>query len=106
MINSDESIKNLKGPSRPIFKIKERLYMIASLERVDFVMSFSEKRISTYLEELSPHYWIKSSDYNIETIHPGERAIAEKNNTEIIFLPTIFNYSTTEILESLRKEQN
>lgn len=99
-INSDKSIKQLKGDKRPINKELDRAYLISELKCVCGVFIFDELNFSNCLGLLKPSYWTKGEDYNWNNIHQSERNVCIKNNINIKFLPYIVNglYSTTSII--------
>jgi rfaE bifunctional protein nucleotidyltransferase chain/domain len=67
-LNSDASVRGLKGPGRPILDQSERLEIIAAFEFVDFVTLFEEDKVDRVLLELKPHIHVKGSDYTEETV--------------------------------------
>ena len=62
-VNSDQSVRTLKGPSRPIVPLNERMEVLAALECVDFVVSFDDLTPERLLSELKPDIHCKGSDY-------------------------------------------
>ncbi|MFA5992835.1 MAG: D-glycero-beta-D-manno-heptose 1-phosphate adenylyltransferase [Candidatus Pacearchaeota archaeon] len=103
-INSDSSIREIKGPSRPIVSESERAELIAALECVDKVIIFSEAHPTKYLEELKPEVYAKGGDYNLDTINQDERKIVESYNGKIAILPAETNSSTTNIISKIKSE--
>ncbi len=98
-INSDRSVKALKGPTRPIFPEKVRALQLAALESVDFVFIFDEDTPVTFLEQLKPAIHVKGGDYDPSQL--PEREVVEKNGGKVICLPFIDGYSTTSLIQSL-----
>ena len=102
-INSDESVKHLKGPSRPIINESDRALMLASLTFVDAVTIFQEDRPVFFFEALQPDYYVKGGDYTFDTLDPGERAVLEKTVREFKFVPTVPEHSTTDIVKRIKE---
>lgn len=102
-LNSDASIRELKGPSRPLVPENERAEIIAALECVDFVVIFNEKRINKVFEAVKPQIYVKGGDYTIDTLDTDERKMIEKSGAEINIIKKIGNYSTTKFIEKITK---
>ena len=100
-INSDESVKSLKGDDRPINNQELRSKNLLSLECVDEVVVFSEKTPLKLIEFLLPDVLTKGGDYNYENIVGSN--IVEKNGGKVILLPYLKGYSTTTIINNRRK---
>ena len=100
-INSDESVKSLKGDDRPINSQKLRSKNLMNLECVDEVVVFSEKTPLKLIEFLLPDVLTKGGDYNYENIVGSN--IVEKNGGKVILLPYLKGYSTTTIINNRRK---
>ncbi|MBN1197560.1 MAG: adenylyltransferase/cytidyltransferase family protein [Candidatus Aminicenantes bacterium] len=67
-VNSDTSLRSLKGPERPILPLQERMAILCSLESVDFVYAFDGPTVADILLALKPHFHCKGSDYSIDTV--------------------------------------
>ncbi len=63
-VNSDASVRMLKGPDRPVFSVQVRMAMVAALDGVDLVFPFSERDLTRVLRVLRPHVHCKGSDYS------------------------------------------
>ena len=100
-INSDESVKSLKGDDRPINNQELRSKNLLNLECVDEVVVFSEKTPLKLIEFLLPDVLTKGGDYNYENIVGSN--IVEKNGGKVILLPYLKGYSTTTIINNRRK---
>ena len=100
-INSDESVKSLKGDDRPINNQELRSKNLLNLECVDEVVVFSEKTPLKLIEFLLPDVLTKGGDYNHENIVGSN--IVEKNGGKVILLPYLKGYSTTTIINNRRK---
>ena len=102
LINSDASVRSLKGPSRPVNTESDRAYLLASLRFVDAVLVFDAVRCDRELDALAPDAYAKGGDYTIETLDPTERAALLRHGTQIHFIPFVPGHSTTLTLEKLR----
>lgn len=103
-INSDSSIKQLKGNNRPIQDQHTRCTLISELKCVDYVVLFNDTNVEKLLKEISPNIWVKGGDYSLEAMHQGERQIAEKIGTKIIFIKNEHNTSTTDLINKIKNE--
>ncbi len=103
LINSDESVRALKGPDRPVESEAERAYCLAALSCVDRVVVFHNPRLILEIEKLQPDAYTKAGDYTLETLHQGERAAFEAAGTKIHFLPFLDGFSTTNMIEKIHK---
>lgn len=102
-LNSDRSVRVLKGEHRPINPFLARATVIAALACVTKVFQIDDVRVSGAIRLLAPTYWVKGGDYTLATLDGSEVDAARETGTEIILLPTIGDYSTTKILERLAK---
>ena len=102
LINSDASVRALKGESRPVVTEHDRAFMLASLRAVDRVVIFDSSRCDRELDALAPDVYVKAGDYTIETLDPGERKALMAAGTKIVFMPFIPGLSTTGIVEKIR----
>jgi len=100
-INSDSSVKEVKGPSRPIQSEYERAEILSSLKYVDYLLIFSEPNVEKYLRELQPEIFVKGGDYSLDTIDQTEKKIVESYNGQIVFIPLVEGKSTSKIIETL-----
>jgi len=103
--NSDASVAELKGPSRPIINQENRAYMLASLQCVDAVVTFEGQRCTKEFEALKPEIYVKGGDYTLETLNPEERQALQNGGAEFHFIPFIPGCSTTEVLAKLNEEE-
>ncbi|MDQ8195160.1 adenylyltransferase/cytidyltransferase family protein [Coraliomargarita sp. SDUM461004] len=103
LINSDESVRALKGPTRPIESEAERAYCLGALSCVDYVVVFNNPRLVTEIKQLQPDIYTKAGDYTLDTLHQGERAAFEAVGTQIQFLPFLEGFSTTKMIEKIHK---
>jgi len=102
-LNSDASIKKLKGDLRPIFSELDRAKVLCSIVYVDYVVIFSDKSPINMIELLKPDYYIKGGDYTIDTIDQDERKVVEGYGGEIVLLPMVAGVSSSIIVEKIKK---
>lgn len=100
-INSDNSVKRLKGPTRPINNQYDRAFALAALSFVDFVFIYNENKAINAIQYVQPKKYVKGQDYTLETIDKEERKILELLKCQIHFLPFINGYSTTKIIQKI-----
>jgi rfaE bifunctional protein nucleotidyltransferase chain/domain len=101
-LNGDQSVRELKGANRPMNNERDRAELLAALEDVDFVAIFPEVRATRFLQMVAPKIYVKGGDYTSDTLNAEERAVMEKNGTEIRFIPFEPGYSTSGIIERLK----
>ena len=99
-INSDASVRRLKGPTRPIRSTAERAYVIAGLEAVDAVVVFNEDTPRDLVAALLPDVIVKGGDYEPSTIVGAELVLARGGR--VVVIPLTVGQSTTSIIEKLR----
>jgi D-glycero-beta-D-manno-heptose 1-phosphate adenylyltransferase len=102
-LNGDRSVRELKGSGRPINKEEDRAEMLAALECVDFVTIFPEMRETQFILAAQPAIYAKGGDYTSETLNPEEQAALQEVGAEIRIIPFEKGYSTSLLLERLRK---
>ena len=102
-VNSDDSVRRLKGPGRPVLPESERAELVASLACVDFVVVFGEDTPSECIRLLRPAVHCKGADYAPPGGKPvPEAAVVESYGGRVFFLPLIEGISTTELIRRLR----
>ncbi len=101
-INSDKSVRALKGSHRPIIPQEQRAYTVACQEAVDYVFIYDNKTVSKYLKELKPDFWCKGGDYTKQKI--SNRELNAKGNTVIRFTPFLDNVSTSGIIHKIENK--
>lgn len=100
-INSDRTVRELKGPNRPVFNEAERAEILAALRVVDYVVVFDDVSPRSLIAELLPDVLVKGGDYNLDQIHGREEVEAAGGN--VISLPFVEGASTTTLIERMRK---
>ncbi len=98
-LNSDSSVKKLKGPKRPINNESDRAELLASLIYVDYVVIFSENSPSNLINNIKPDIYTKGADYTIETLPEAE--IVQKNGGKVEFINFIEGKSTTNTIKKI-----
>ena len=98
-INSDASVKRLKGEKRPILDQLSRSSLLAALEAVDYVTTFDEDTPLTLIRALQPHFLVKGGDWDPESIIGKE--IVEKNGGRVVAVRYQDGFSTTELIERI-----
>ena len=99
-INSDRSVRELKGPNRPILSEADRAELVASLRAVDYVVVFDEPTVAPLLELLKPDVHCKGTDYTVDTVPERETVRAYGGRIAIVGDPK--DHSTTDLLSRLR----
>jgi len=102
-VNSDASVRELKGPERPLNGEFDRAEVLAALRCVDHVTIFTGKRVTEVIRSLRPAVYAKGGDYTPETLDVGERVALEEAGVDIRILQLVPGRSTTGILERARK---
>ena len=98
-VNSDDSVRNYKGPSRPILSEQDRAAMLAALECVDAVVIFPEATPQTAIERLRPDVHVKGAEYTPPHGRPvPERALVEGYGGRVEYVPLVAGVSTTDII--------
>jgi len=98
-VNSDRSVKKIKGPKRPIIDQKNRLGLIASLECVDYVLVFNQDTPLRVIKTLQPDVLVKGADWNKDSIVGGEEVCAKGGRVSVI--PLVKGLSTTNLIKKI-----
>ena len=101
-VNTDSSIKELKGNNRPIIEENSRAQQLASLEFVDAVVLFNEQTPLELIKVIKPNIITKGGDYKSEQVVGKE--VTVKNEGEVIIIPLTQGYSTTSILDKIKND--
>jgi rfaE bifunctional protein nucleotidyltransferase chain/domain len=102
-VNGDDSVRALKGEGRPLNNERDRAEVVAALECVSYVVIFPELRVTSLLEKVRPAVYVKGGDYTPATLNPEEGAALEKIGAEIRILPFEPGYSTSALIERMKK---
>ncbi len=101
-LNSDESVKRLKGPTRPINRQESRALIMASLVMVDAVVIFEEDTPLELVQTILPDVMVKGGDYTPESVIGSKEIIA--NGGRVVINPLIEGISTTQIISLIQKQ--
>ena len=99
-LNSDRSVRRLKGPERPLNNQRDRAVVLAAMEMVDLVVIFDDDTACRLIETIRPHVYVKGADYNEQTL--PEAPTARALGCRLHFVPLLPGTSTTSLLERLR----
>ncbi|MEE3348675.1 MAG: D-glycero-beta-D-manno-heptose 1-phosphate adenylyltransferase [Candidatus Gastranaerophilaceae bacterium] len=103
LLNSDKSVRSIKGPTRPINNENDRAEILCALSCVDYVVMFDEDSPRNLLDEMKPDVYTKGADYTMETL--PEADIMRKNGTRVEFISFVEGKSTTRIINKVNSEQ-
>lgn len=103
LLNSDKSVKSIKGDDRPINNEMDRAEILVALNCVDFVVLFDEDSPTKLLDEIKPDVYTKGADYTMETL--PERDIMIKNGTKVEFIDFVQGKSTTNIINKINNKE-
>lgn len=103
-LNSDSSVKSIKGPDRPINNELDRAEILCALECVDYVVMFEESSPEKLLGEIKPDVHTKGADYTIETL-PEAKVIIE-NGGKVEFISFVEGKSTTNVIKKIGAQSN
>jgi rfaE bifunctional protein nucleotidyltransferase chain/domain len=100
-VNSDRTVRELKGTGRPLINEAERAEILAALKHVDYVTIFDEVSPRTLIATLLPDVLVKGGDYGLEDIHGREEV--EAAGGRVVSLPFVEGASTTAIIERMKR---
>ena len=101
-LNSDESVRALKGPDRPLNTECDRAEVMSALRAVDAVVVFNDERATSLIEAIRPHVYAKGGDYTVESLNREERTALEAAGTQISILPLVPGRSTTKTINKMQ----
>ncbi|NRQ30449.1 bifunctional heptose 7-phosphate kinase/heptose 1-phosphate adenyltransferase [Nonomuraea sp. NN258] len=99
-VNSDDSVRRLKGPTRPIVDVRDRVEVLRALSCVDAVLVFDEDTPAAAIELLRPDAWVKGGDYQGEVLPESE--VLGRLGAETVVLSTLPGRSTTNLIREIR----
>ncbi|MBQ8482660.1 D-glycero-beta-D-manno-heptose 1-phosphate adenylyltransferase [bacterium] len=102
LLNSDKSVRSIKGPSRPINNENDRAEILCALSCVDYVVLFDEDSPRDLLDEIKPDVYTKGADYTMETL--PEADIMKKNGIRVEFIEFVDGKSTTKLINRINCE--
>ena len=98
-LNSDDSVKRLKGENRPINNENDRAPVLAALSFIDYIILFEEETPKNLIEQVRPDILVKGGDYKIEDIVGAD--FVQKNGGKVLTIPFVDGYSSTKIINVL-----
>lgn len=96
-LNSDDSVKKIKGDRRPILKQEERAFILSNLKPVDYVVFFDDDTPENLISEIIPDILVKGADWTVEKIVGKE--IVEKNGGKVMNIEFVNDQSTSKIID-------
>ena len=100
-LNTDESVRRLKGPERPINSELDRAKVVGALKSVDYVVLFGEQTAETVIAEVKPDVYVKGGDYTLDTL--PEAKIVQSYGGKVAFIDMVEGRSTTNIINKIKK---
>jgi D-beta-D-heptose 7-phosphate kinase/D-beta-D-heptose 1-phosphate adenosyltransferase len=102
LINSDDSVRALKGDGRPIVSAADRARVLSALACVDGVAVFDEPTPEVVLQRLRPNVWVKGGDYAVDDL--PEADVVRHNGGEVVIVPIVAGYSSSNLIAAARSE--
>jgi len=102
-VNGDASVRQLKGPNRPVTPEEDRAGVLAALASVDGVCVFAEATATRFLAAAQPDVYVKGGDYTLDTLNQDERRAVEAAGGKIEIIPFVPGKSTTALLEKISR---
>jgi rfaE bifunctional protein nucleotidyltransferase chain/domain len=100
-LNSDRSVRALKGDLRPIFGEQIRAYVLSSLEAIDGIFIFQGERLDREILAFKPDVYAKSGDYAMDRLDPLELSAIQKIGATIRFVPFVDGFSSTSLIKKI-----
>ncbi|MGI5922916.1 MAG: nitroreductase family protein [Lentisphaeria bacterium] len=101
-VNSDASVRQLKGPERPLINENDRAMLLASLQAVDAVVIFNGPKPLDVFSAIHPDVYVKGGDYTEDSLDREEYALLKSVGARFVFIPFVAGFSTTSIFRRLR----
>lgn len=102
-LNTDSSVRRIKGPSRPINNELDRAEVVGSLKAVDYVVLFDEPTAEDLIRQVHPDVYVKGGDYTIETLPEGQIVLGYGGSVELVNL--VEGRSTTNVIAKIKGEK-
>ena len=99
-LNTDESVRRLKGPERPINSELDRAKVVGALKAVDYVVLFGEQTAEAVIAEVKPDVYVKGGDYTLDTL--PEAKIVQSYGGKVAFIDMVEGRSTTNIINKIK----
>ncbi|MDQ3817443.1 MAG: D-glycero-beta-D-manno-heptose 1-phosphate adenylyltransferase [Acidobacteriota bacterium] len=103
-VNSDRSVRELKGAGRPVMNEEERAELLAALGAVDYVTIFDDTSPRSLIAEILPDVLVKGGDYKLDEIHGREEV--ERAGGRVLALPFIEGASTSGVIERIKARKS
>ena len=101
-VNSDSSVRKLKGPKRPVLPVTERAEILSGLGCVDYITIFGERDPLKLITSLHPNVLVKGGDWTKEEIVGSE--VVERSGGEVVIIPFVKGASTSNLIETILKK--
>ena len=102
-LNTDSSVRRIKGPSRPINNELDRAEVVVALKAVDYVVLFDEPTAEDLIRQVHPDVYVKGGDYTIETLPEGQIVLGYGGRVELVNL--VEGRSTTNVIAKIKGEK-
>lgn len=103
-LNDDDSIRRLKGPSRPVNNLEHRACILAAMKSVDMVVAFSEDTPIKLITSLMPDVLVKGGDYSVEEIVGAEEV--RGNGGKVVVIPFLDGHSSTGLIDRIHRSKS
>jgi len=103
-LNTDASVRENKGPTRPINSELDRAEVVGALKSVDVVVLFGEKTAEAIIAKVRPDVYVKGGDYTLDTL--PEAKIVQSYGGRVEFAPIVEGKSTTNVIEKIQQESS
>ncbi len=100
-VNTDASVRRLKGPGRPLVQLSHRLEVLGALDAVDFVIPFSETTPERLIRRVAPDILVKGSDYRAHEIAGGK--FIRGRGGRVVRIPLVAGLSTSKLIAKIKK---
>lgn len=100
-LNTDASVRENKGPRRPINSERDRAEVVGALRAVDYVVLFGEKTAETIIEKVHPDVYVKGADYEGKPL--PEADVVQRWGGRVAFVPMVAGRSTTHVIEKIQE---
>ena len=99
-VNSDRSVRRLKGPDRPLNRLEDRMEVLGALSCIDHLVAFDADTPAELIEAARPEVFVKGGDYSPEDL--PEAPLVERLGGKVVLLPYLEDHSTTAVIERIR----
>lgn len=103
-LNSDESVRRLKGPTRPINGQDDRAEVLSALSAIDYVVVFEDQTAEGLVREIQPSIYVKGGDYNLKEL--PEATIVASYGGKTVLIPEVIGKSSSNIIKKIATQDN